>query len=197
VVFMRVRTVFTGVAGAPFYNNLYFDAPDTLAGAQGAVDLVDTAWTTLTSIMAGSLFGTTEADVPVIDIPSGQMIGSYATSPGVIDPTSAAEPLPWATQGLVRLSTADFINGRQVRGRIYVPGLTEASQSTGQPNSSTIASLANMAAVLVASTAADLFIYSRPHPDPDDPDVTIDGVASLVTGGSGWDQFAVLRSRRD
>lgn len=196
----RVRTVFTGVAGAPYYNNLYFENVNDLSDAQAAVDLVDSAWSTLNSVLAGALIGNIESEVPIIDIPSGNITLVWATTGGVVDPTSAAEPLPWASQGLLRLSTNTFLGGRRVRGRVFIPGFTEAAQDAGIPSATTQTAIANMGATLIAPTEPTLVVYSRPRPaDPDaDPPVAArDGFASVVEGTTAWNKWAVLRSRRD
>lgn len=196
----RVRTVFTGVGGSPFYNNLYFGGIDNLINAQDCVDAVDVAWTTLTTIMNGALIGAIEAEVPIIEDTTGEIQSVVSTTGGVVDPTSAAEPLPTAAQGLVRLSTNTFVDGRRLRGRVFVPGLTEASQSTGQPNSSTIASLANFGQVIIDDTSVNLVIFRRPRaadPDANPPVTARAGTSASVTASTGWGEFAVLRSRRD
>ena len=196
----RVRTVFTGVAGSPFYNNLYFGTIADVINPQACVDAVDVAWTTLTSIMRIDLIGAIEAEVPIIEDTTGEIQSVVSTTGGVVDPTSAAEPLPTASQGLVRISTNTFLNGRRLRGRIFVPGLTEASQSTGVPNASTITSLAAMGMSLINDANTNLVIYRRPRPEEDPPNPNKparDGASASAVSATGWGQFAVLRSRRD
>lgn len=196
----RVRTVFTGVAGAPYYNNLYFGSVDNLTDAQAAVDLVDQAWTSLVSIMAGALIGNIEAEVPMIEDTTGAIQSVFATSGGVIDPVSAAEPLPWASQGLIRCATDDFSDGRRVRGRIFVPGLTEAAQDAGVPSATTIASLTAMGQILTTAANPIYVIWRRPRvadPDADPPITARPGSSHNVGACVGWNQWAVLRSRRD
>jgi len=196
----RVRTVFTGVAGAPFYNNLYFGGIADVINPQDCVDAVDVAWTTLTTIMNINLIGAIEAEVPIIEDTTGEIQSVVSTTGGVVDPTSAAEPLPTATQGLVRLSTNTFVDGRRLRGRVFVPGLTEGSQDAGVPNASTIASLANFGQTILDDSSVNLVIFRRPRPaDPDaiPPVEARDGTSASVASSTGWGQFAVLRSRRD
>ena len=196
----RVRTVFTGVAGSPYYNNIYFDSAGTLADAQAAVDRVDAAWTTITSIMNIALLGAVEAEVPQINDENGEITGVFATTGGVVDPTNAGEPLPWATQGLVRLLTNSFVEGRRVRGRIFIPGLGEAASDAGVPNANTITSLNNLGTTLISGGAPHPVIWSRPieaDPDAVPPVEGRLGSSHLVTLASTWNKWSVLRSRRD
>lgn len=196
----RVRTVFTGVAGSPYYSNLYFLGLAIGADAQAAVDNVDVFWTSLASVMNIGLVGEIEAEVPVLDDTTGEIVSVFTTTGGVVDPTSADGALPWATQGLVRLATSGFIEGRRVRGRINIPGLGEASSDGGAPGTSIKASMQAAIDGLVDATDSTLVVWSRPKPvvPPTDPP-TYDRLGSsyVVTSASVWDKWAQLRSRRD
>lgn len=196
----RIRTVFAGVGGAPLYNNLYFSNAPTSTAAQEAVDLVTAAWDGLTSIMDIGLTGTVLGEVAELEDTTGEVQAVYAVTAGTFDPSFAGDALPHAAQGLVRLQTQTFVSGRRVRGRIFVPGLTEGANTNGVPNANTIASLTAFGTALIQVTGPELVIYTRPRladPDATPPVSARVGSHSVVTAAAAWDQWAVLRSRRD
>lgn len=196
----RVRTVFTGVAGSPYYSNLYWDGAEDITGAQAAVDLVDEFWSLLASVMNIGLIGQIEAEVPIIEDTTGQIVGVNTTTGGVVDPTNAGEPLPWATQGLIRLATEGFVDGRRVRGRINIPGLGEGSSDAGVPNAAIIASMQAAGEILADSSSPVLCIWCRPraaNAEATPPVAARAGSSHNVSTVSVWNQWAQLRSRRD
>jgi hypothetical protein len=147
-----------------------------------------------------ALLGQIEAEVPVLEAENGEIQSVFTTTGGSVDPTSADAALPWATQGLVRLATSGFVDGRRVRGRINIPGLGEASSDNGAPNVSIRTSLQASVDALISDTAQTLAVWSRPRPeeDPPNPDKPARlGAPFVVTSGSVWDKWAQLRSRRD
>jgi hypothetical protein len=197
---MRVRTTISGFAGGPALNILHFstsatDAPAaaSCAAAAGAFWQVFTAqWATTTSF-------STSGVVDVLDVVSGDLVNQFAgtsvTGAGIL---SGSDPLPPATQGLVRWSTSSFAFGRRVQGRTFIPALLE-SASTGVPSAG-LNTTANSAISGLLAAVPDLVIYSRPvESDPSHvpPITSRPGGIGLVTGGTLINKFAVLRSRRD
>lgn len=195
----RVRTVFSGVAGSPWYSNLYFDADGVTPSAQQNVDAVDAFWTALASLMDNAVTWTIGPEVPELDETTGELTGVQTVTPGTGAGTDTTDPLPYMSQGLVRLSTTDFVAGRRVRGRIFVPGLTEtANTTTGQPSGSAITAMTTAGTNLVA--AGGLLVWSRPFagdPAATPPRPARAGSKASITAVSGWNQWAVMRSRRD
>lgn len=179
---LRVRTVFTGVAGTPWYSNLYFGDTSLPADAHAAV--VD-FWALIGPYIHTSVDWTVESEVTVLSILTGQPTSQ--TSVGAISGggTASGQPLPWATQGLLRARTEAYANGRNVRGRIFIPGLTEDAQSQGRPEPA-VGPLMVTAAEQLLLTDATWVVWSRKNQ-----------IQPEVTSVDFWQEWAVLRSRRD
>jgi hypothetical protein len=180
----RVRTVFTGVQGSPWLSTMYFD--NGAGTAQQAATAVGVFWGTIDNRMATSVLWSTEAEVVLIDDATGDPTAVVTTTPSSGAGSGAATMLPVVAQGLVRWRTGVFSGGREVRGRTFVPGLTENDNDLGVPNGSIIPVVDGAAAALVATANADLVIYSRTK-----------SLSESVTSGSMWTSWAELKSRRD
>ena len=192
----HVRSVATGVAGSPYYTNLYFNGdPGNVNIALGRVRQF---WVDLAGVMRTGLVTNVESEVRVIDPASGDvtniLVGGEQTA---VASSGSGAIAPPATQGLIRLQTSGLRLNRQVQGRIFIPGVTSAAVSAqGTALTAYQTTLTNAAAALRATTSGvQLVVWSRPRPliGP----VGLPGQASPVTGASAWQEFAVLRSRRD
>lgn len=179
----RVRTVMTGVAGSPFYSNLFFDA--TTVTPTQVTNGVTELWTDLLSSIATGLTIVVEAEVAVVDDSTGQITDTAFGTPSTQSSGGSGESLPTATQGLIRTRTGTYVNGREIRGRMFVPRPSESSNNFGAPNTTYVNALAGAAANLV-DTGLDWVCWSRSS-----------GQSAPIVSVSAWNQFAVLRSRRD
>lgn len=187
VLMLRVTTVFSGVAGTPYYSSQFFGG-STEGEAVAAAQAVDDFWGALQINIWGVLQANQLPEVAQIDPATGQQIDAFPVDVEETDFTANQEPLPWATQGLIRLRTNTFVGGRRLQGRIFVPGLQEVNSIGGNPDASVLTALGNAANILATngSTAGGLVVYSRTHQQ-----------AAAVTSVSVWNRWAVLRSRRD
>lgn len=185
----RVRTVFDGMQGAPWLNTLYFDQGG--GTAQQAVTAVGNFWGAVDALIDSEVNWRTEADVTDINPLTGQPTSVIQTTPVTGTGAAVGDALPVATQALVRWRTGFFSNGRERRGRTFVPALVEASGDNGKLLAASQTTIQTAAAALIADVNSILVVWSR----PDLP--TLNGGFSAVTASSVWEQFAVLRSRRD
>lgn len=194
----RVRTVFTGVAGTPWYSNMYFDDDGVTPTAAENADAVDDFWEALAPLIDNGVTWTIGPEIPILDETDGTLTSVEAITVESGSGTAAGDPLPYATQGLGKLSTSDFVAGRRVQGRVFIPGMSEAaSDATGKPASTTITSITDALTTLVASSG--LIVWSRPFEGAEGPPERPprDGSKASITGVSAWTQWAVMRSRRD
>jgi len=180
----RVRTVFTGMQGAPWLNTLFFD--DQAGTAAQAVTAVGTFWSSVDGLIDSEVDWTTLADVETVASATGQVTGVTQTTPATGSGALAAEALPIATQGLVRWRTGIFAGGREIKGRTFIPGLTETANDNGKPTSAVVTAVNAAAAALISDANSALVIYTRAN-----------SAEATVISGSCWTEFAVLRSRRD
>lgn len=134
----------------------------------------------------GTVSFSLDPEIREFDEATGQTIGLTAYPGGSLwiqNGTSSPTSMPDQTAILVRWRTGQWINGRQVTGRTYLP---YPSQSTGggQPSASVVNDIQTQAGVLIA--AVGLRIWSRTN-----------GTTRLVTSSSVWGEYAVQRRRRD
>jgi hypothetical protein len=108
-----------------------------------------------------------------------------ATTPVVF--TGTGDPLPWASQVLVRMATSQFNDGRRLRGRIYIPGILESMCAAGVLAPASQTTFNTPLAALITSTASTgkWAVWSRTHP----------GWAS-IDSAIVWSQFGVQKRRR-
>jgi len=184
----------------------YFDATGgTAAQAQTAVK---NFWAQFaSSVGSGTTFATNSA-VETIDEVSGQITSVTSGTAGTTTGTGGTEVLPMATQGLLQLRTGVFSDGREIRGRIFIPAMLEGGSSAGVPTSSTQSAIAAAGAALIADANSVLVVYRRPRVatvalgNPGQvgyrPAKTErDGEFAVVTSAPAATKWAILRGRRD
>lgn len=186
-VLRRVRAVSSGVAGSPWYMNWYF----TTVGpsAQPCIDGVFTYLSGLSSMITSSCVWTIEGDVANIDDSTGLLVGVEAATGGSNAGAAAGSIAPPANQALLHLLTDDFVAGRQLRGRQFIPGLV-VSQLTPQGNLASATQTDALNAANALRTSSSSFgpwrVFSKTH--------LTSAPIDTITCPS---KVAVLRSRRD
>lgn len=183
---LRVTGVFTGTPGSPMYNQLYFGG-DTSGEAAAAANAADSFWGHLQNALDTRLEYTTGGEVEQVDPATGQIVDVHTITPQTVSFSGTGEPLPPATQGLLRLRTNNFVNGRRIRGRIFIPGVTELMTVDGQVITATQTLFTDAGNLLITNGAGagGLIVYSPTHHQE-----------APVVAVSPWSQFAVQRSRR-
>jgi len=182
---LRVRTIFSGAPGTPWVSTMYFTGDDTQAGAEEANTAVGAFWESVDDIMDNSVSWSTDSLVAQLSL-TGELQDGFGVTPVTSTGETSGDALPWNTQALLQLRTGAYTNGREIRGRIFIPGLTEAANGDGVPSTATKNTINTAAATLAAVTSPDLAVWSRAHAS-----------VSTVATASCWAQWATLRSRRD
>ena len=104
--------------------------------------------------------------------------------------------VPNASQALLQWRTGVYRAGRQVRGRTFVPGISDDLVTAGELPSATVSAFQTAQSDFLDS-AGDFGVWSRPvAADPDHDQVARAGAFTPVSGGTTWSELAVLRSRR-
>lgn len=183
---LRVITRFTGFTGSPWIHVSYWVGADSAAGAIAANTAIGVYWNAVRAVMSTAATFLTDAVVAQMDPATGTRTANYTVTPVTNPGLDAGDPLPPATQALTRLRTGVFAAGREVRGRINVPGLTEPSSTNGRPTAALLTALNNAANTLNTATTPDLAVWSRRN-----------GIAVAVAATDTWTEFAVQRSRRN
>lgn len=183
----RVRTVWTGVAGAPWYSNMYFTDDTLSTTAQDAVNAVGTFWSAISGNIVNTVAYTVQGAVARIDDATGTLLGAWAVTPVTGAGTAAVDQLPRQVQGLVRWETGRVVSGRFLRGRTFIPGLGETLNNAGGiPAPAVVTLFGTAGAALIADSGNELLVWSRAH-----------GVSEPAVSATGWSQWATLRTRRD
>nr|CRY97428.1 hypothetical protein [uncultured prokaryote] len=181
----RVRSIGSGVAGAPYYSNHHFllgEGTDAVTGVQA----VGAFWSALIPVLNSGYRVEVEGTVAEINVQSGDVVGQVQVDPLVRTGTAAGSDLPPASQARIRWLTGVFASGRQIAGATYVPALTVAAlTSDGLIGSTTRTALSAAAAALIG-TGNGFSVYSPTR-----------GLTPPVTVADIPRDFAVLRSRRD
>lgn len=184
---LRVITRFVGFTGGPWVHVSYWTGNDTLAGAVAANAAIGVFWNAVRAVMATAVTFTTDSIVAQMNPADGQRTANYTVTPVTNPGLDAGDALPPMVQGLIRLRTGTFAAGKEVRGRINVPALTEASSTAGRPTAALLTNLNTNSGTLAGVTSPDLCVWSRAH-----------GLAVPVATTDAWpDAFASRRSRRD
>jgi len=181
----RVTTSISGFSGGPYLSQMHFsEALGALA--QDAADAVKVFWAAVDNLMANDLTWTVPGEVEQFDPANGNLTGIVAVTGGTGTGADATSYLPPANQMLIRWRTGTFVGGREIRGRTFIPGVTEAGTADGVLEASWQSTLLSAANALIADTDSELQIWSPTQ-----------GATADVASASVWNQLAVLRSRRD
>ena len=183
---IRIRPVMTGVPGTPWYTNMYFDLDAD--AAQVSVDTVDAFWTALAGQINADVKWTVQGEVPQIDPATGNITNVVVVDSATGEGGFAANLLPRSAQGLITWRTGVFAGGREIRGRTFVPGMCiPAMTFDGKMSEAAQAELQEAADDLISAPGgSSIGVWSRAN-----------GVIEGATLAQVWDEFAVLRSRRD
>ncbi|MCZ6914750.1 MAG: hypothetical protein O7C59_10075, partial [Rickettsia endosymbiont of Ixodes persulcatus] len=159
----------------------------TSGEATAAANAVRAYWEAMKGFLAAPNTITVQPDVPSVDVATGSIIENFVTTTVAVSATVATEPLPFANQALVQLRTGDYVGGRELRGRWFIPGQLESGSTNGRLTAAWRSALLSQTATFLtaASAGGGIVVWSPTH-----------GVASNVNAHGVWDEFAVLRSRR-
>lgn len=186
----RVRVVFENIQGSPWLATHYFS--EAGGSAAQAVTTVSTFWGAVDNVMGTAAQWRTEPDVSLIDATNGHLTGVVATTPGTGAGGLAADLVPIVSQGLVRWRTGQIVGDRELRGRTFIPALTEtANSANGDLAAATNATILAAANAYIADANSIPHIWHRPDPGASN------GTSAAVLTASVWNLWATMRSRRD
>jgi len=181
----RVRANWTGTpVNGPTVSTFHFDSAG--GSAQDASDRVATFLAALDANLSTTLTWTTEPEVDTLNTVTGTLEAVTAVTTATGTGGNADNPLPTSTQGLARWTTGVIVDGRALKGHMFIPGFCENNNTDGAPQAATITGVNTILASFVSGTSPDLVIWSRTH-----------GQQEEVVGSSMWNKWAILRSRRD
>lgn len=199
---VRVQTVWTGVAGAPYYTNLYALGPGTTLNGQDLANAWHAFMTSLLSFLTSGLVATIDGEILEFNEADGVVTGAgtYSAPPVVF--TGLGNDLPHSSQGLIQWTTNGLVHNRRVKGRTYIPGVLAAySNADGIPLSSIDTPVEAAIDTFLSTMSGRMRIWARPFtqkdPDKMESNPSRPGSAHAVTDGNMAPYWAILRSRRD
>lgn len=183
----RLRWSWSGVAGAPYYSSLVMD--NDASSNDSEANMVDAMLTNIANYISNQVSWTIDTAHEQFDIETGAVVGSAVSDPQSGSGTGSEELLPRAAQILAVFHTGEFVNGRELRGRLFLPGIVELANGNGRVLEAVRAD--------IEDTMSDYFfngvflnhetaVYSPTH-----------RVSALVQSIHVNEEFAMLRSRRD
>lgn len=193
---LRVRATTQGWEGGPGLHTAYFDpATEDAASALDAVTCVHSSLSYANNLFPSSWTAQVSGDVDVINPGTGTITNTISvTAPGLVSGAGGTGGLlPPATALNVRLSTAAFIAGRRLRGRVFLSPMTiTAMDGAGTPTAAAIAYGMGYGGILKdnAGVAGPGVVWHRPVGGAG-------GECEPIASVTVPDKFAVLRSRRD
>ena len=188
-----VRTLFTGapVQGGGV-STMHFEDPVDDPQAVVMLGWVRSFWDAIKGNLDEDLTINVEANPQQYVASTGALQRIYtAAAPASVVGTATGNSVPRASQGLVRWLTSDIVAGRMLKGRNFIPAIgTALVTDTGLLTPAAVTAIDAGAEGLITNSGGTLVVWHRPVNGAG-------GVTHLVTSASVWDNFAVLRSRRD
>ena len=180
-----VRVHFAGGPSGDWYSSMHIDR--LLGGdAQASADAVHAFWDAMKAAICNDIQISIDPNVTIVNTITGEPEGIDTVTTSPISGGDTTDPLPWQTQGLIYWNTGTWVNGRQVRGRTFVPGPCESSNtSSGIPESGYKSALAAGAAVFVSASTCVPGVYSKAHQN-----------VYPVVGATIQASWALMRTRR-
>lgn len=196
-VIMRSAALLTGTSFLePGLTSLWW-APGTVGGSVAdATDILARFRAIWEAAKASISTGVTIDYDPIclaVEATTGVLVGAFAgTDPSSTVCTATGDGLPRQTQGLLRWSTSSVVDGRRLRGRMFIPCPPESlNDASGVPSSSYVTNITAAGGTIftAGATASSAVIWHRPKPGSA-------GTSALITGASCATTWSVLRSRR-
>jgi hypothetical protein len=197
-----IRTAWSGTSGGPGLTQLFIrnatNSAITAGEAQSAVNAVRAFWDGIKAYLPDEILLTVQSTCDIYNETNGDLIASItaATAPVSVQGTST-NVYSMAAGFKVNLMTGRILNGRRVRGAIYVvPASSIVYNSNGTVLSGARTTVNTAGSTMMASlNAAGLFlvVYTRPVPAPNARNGDKTDVSQLETN----EKSCILRGRRD
>lgn len=197
---LRVRATISGWSGGPGLSTFYFD-PGALTidaamvtGVTGRVRAFLDAWKSFTTT-GFTLQADSVADV--LDFTTGALLGqvSAGAAPAVVVGTGGVGTGPAFVCVVGRMTTNSFINGKRLRGRVYVGPLHPNYTDSVAPEGGLLAAVQNgLIALTTTGGGPGSVVWHRPTRVGGG--APSGGAIAGITNTSASPVFGVLKSRR-
>lgn len=189
----RVRLQYTGFVNGPAVSTLFFvPTTPTDSTAQAAVDRVRDFMVAIKPYIYAACTWTVSGQVDDVDSVSGDLQSSHAVVDRSDGGSGSINPVPPANQLMYRFETGQVVNGKRIRGHLYIPG-SDTFNAAGQPSGGIVTASPAALSALVGTTTP-LVVWSRPV----GPHGAVrPGNARSIISSTLRSKYAILRSRRD
>jgi len=183
-----IREILTrwSLPGGNAVSVMWFDATPAASTQRTALHAF---WTAVKAFQATSGSYAIDGAGRELESTTGALTGAWTEASSKTGTgTGGATQLSDADQILVQWRSPTILNGRFMRGRTFVPGISSPQLSNGNVLAATVSSIAAAGQTLCTS-GAELQIWHRPV-------AGAGGVATDAATCTVWNEFAVLRQRR-
>lgn len=175
-----------GPQGSGMTTVMFFGTVSTVADQRTALQTFLTSYKANISNVWAYTIRTTGRE---LDTTTGGLTGAWTeTSAKTGTGGVAGQPIPDASQVLYQWRTTHIVNGRFLRGRTFLPGLTATSLTNGNITPGVVTGLQGYGNTLVAA-AVQQGVWHRPQGGAG-------GVFWATDTCTVWPEVAVLRRRR-
>lgn len=195
----RVTTTFAGpsvVGGA--ISRIYFLI--TGGTPQQAATAATTFWASARVAIDDSLTITVAPQVEQVDPVDGDLVAAVPVTGSSVAGQDDGAVLPYQIQSVLQLRTGVFSDGREIRGRIYLPGPSASTFANGVYSGTRKTAVEAAGAALISDANSTLAIWQRPREANSGKNHDLDqrdGSSEAVISATLWSKMASLRSRRD
>lgn len=196
-ILMRVRGTLSGFSGAPGLTTSYFlgTQPPTAAECLEAASRVRSCWNGMSARLPTGVSVQVNPQVDWIQDTDGSLVGStVVAAPAVVNGASAGARQPTSSMLVGQLFTSTVVNGRRLRGRMFIGPIQASDVDGASGNVSAAAITAYTASLGVLGTQIATPITHRVWGRPKPAGI---GLNAAVTQYGIAPKVGVLRSRRD
>ena len=189
---LRTRATLTGPAGLPGLSTFYWlDPSPSDSNATAALAGVRAYFEAVKSLLATGVTVLYQQEVDVLNDATGGLVAQQTATAQTSTIATGTDEAPPATQLGLTLLTGTVVDGRILKGRTFLGPVAPACfTAAGVPTGTAKTALNAGGAAMLAVSAVDLCVWSRPKGGSG-------GIAVACSGVSAATQAWVLRSRRD
>lgn len=198
----KIDVTVSGFTGGPAMNVWYFMNPSltpmTDAEINGALADVRAFYAALASMYSNTLTIQVVSPCSIIDEDSGDLLGVGGTAtPAVVPGSSAVANGPAQVAILARLNTGVVVDGRILKGRVYLGPVGTSTAGSPIPPAVTVSSINAALATLVGTPGGTyaVAVWHRPRPASVAHPIPRAGAALPVVSASTGTAWATQRRR--
>lgn len=185
-IIRQILTTWQTPASSDGVSVMYFESGLSVNAQRNALAAL---WAEIGNGLSNQIRWTVPSEGVEIEDSTGTLTGTWSDGIPLSDVgEGAAQPVPDASQILLRWRSETVVNGRFLRGRTFIPGLTVSNMVSGNIGTTALGVFQAAVTDFIAEPSG-LVIWHRPNG-------ASPGSHDVATTGSVWSELAVLRRRR-